>query len=70
MLVNDTRIPRRDPNRQDGPMSSDVAVVLLFALAGFLLGGAFSTWKNTRPLAIGLGICAVMATIGAIAWLL
>ncbi|WP_169331660.1 hypothetical protein [Nocardia paucivorans] len=51
-------------------MSSDVAVVLLFALAGFLLGGAFSTWKNTRPLAIGLGICAVMATIGAIAWLL
>lgn len=46
-------------------MSSDVTVVLLFTLAGFLLGGAIATWKNARPLAIGLGVCAVMAAIGA-----
>ncbi|WP_169332370.1 hypothetical protein [Nocardia brevicatena] len=51
-------------------MSSDVTVVLLVALTGFLLGGAFTTWKNVRPLAIGLGVCAVLAAIGAIVWLL
>ncbi|GAB4589603.1 hypothetical protein [Nocardia sp. NPDC127526] len=50
-------------------MSSDVIVVLLLALAGFLLGGAYSLWKSTRPLAIGIGVCGVLALAGAILYL-
>ncbi|BDT89621.1 hypothetical protein [Nocardia cyriacigeorgica] len=51
-------------------MSSDVAVVFLFALAGFLIGGAYTTWKTARPLAIALGVCAVLAAVGAVVWLI
>ncbi|WP_169814374.1 MULTISPECIES: hypothetical protein [Nocardia] len=51
-------------------MSNSVIVVFLFALAGFLLGGAYSTWKNTRWLAIALGICGVLAAGGAVAWMI
>lgn len=43
--------------------------VLLFALAGFLLGGAYTTWKNNRPVAIGLIVAAVLAGLGAALWL-
>ena len=42
----------------------------LLALAGFLLGGVVSTWRNSRPLALALGICAVLAGAGGVAWLL
>jgi hypothetical protein len=52
-----------------GGMSSNVGVIILLALAGFLIGGAYSTWKTLRPLSIALGACAVLATAGAIAWL-
>ncbi|GAB2701428.1 hypothetical protein GCM10027089_24350 [Nocardia thraciensis] len=55
--------------RQDGCVSNSVIVVFLFALAGFLLGGAYSTWTNTRWLAIALGICGVLAAGGAVAWM-
>lgn len=51
-------------------VSTDVAVVLLFTLAGFLIGGAYTTWKTTRPLSISLGVCAVLAAAGAVLWLL
>ncbi|GGL27791.1 hypothetical protein [Nocardia jinanensis] len=51
-------------------MSTDVAVVLLFTLAGFLIGGAYTLWKTARPVSIGLGICAVLAAAGAVLWLL
>ncbi|MEU1985017.1 hypothetical protein [Nocardia sp. NPDC019395] len=51
-------------------MSTDLAAVLLFTLAGFLIGGAYTTWKNSRPLAISLGVCAVLAAAGAVLWLL
>ncbi|MFI1915440.1 hypothetical protein [Nocardia sp. NPDC020380] len=47
----------------------DLAPVLLLALAGFLFGGAYSMWKTTRPAAIGLGVCGVLAIAGAILWL-
>lgn len=53
-----------------GRVSSDVAVVLLFALAGFLLGGVYTTWKTARPLSIALAVCAVLAVVGAVAWLI
>ncbi|MFD0365348.1 hypothetical protein ACFQZZ_28265 [Nocardia sp. GCM10030253] len=43
--------------------------ILLLALAGFLLGGAYSTWKTVRPLSIALAVCAVLAAAGAIAWM-
>ncbi|WP_328406912.1 hypothetical protein [Nocardia sp. NBC_00403] len=43
--------------------------ILLLALAGFLLGGAYSTWKTLRPLSIALGVCAALAAAGAIAWM-
>ncbi|WP_378743410.1 hypothetical protein [Nocardia brasiliensis] len=49
-------------------MSTDVSVILLFALAGFLLGGAYSTWKTARKLAIALAVLAVLAAVGGIAW--
>jgi len=49
---------------------SDVAVVLLFALAGFLLGGVYTTWKTSRPLSVALAVCAVLAVAGAVVWLL
>ncbi|WP_406267438.1 hypothetical protein OH799_22325 [Nocardia sp. NBC_00881] len=49
-------------------VSTDVAVIILFALAGFLLGGAYTTWKAARPLSITLAVCAVLAAAGAVAW--
>lgn len=50
-------------------MSKEVAVILLVALAGFLLGGVYTTWKTARVAAIVLLVAAVMAVGGAIAWL-
>ncbi|MFG1790261.1 hypothetical protein [Nocardia altamirensis] len=49
-------------------MPTDVTVILLFALAGFLLGGAYTTWKTARPLSIGLAVCAALAIAGGAAW--
>ncbi|MFD6456372.1 hypothetical protein ACFWF3_36920, partial [Nocardia sp. NPDC060220] len=57
-------IPCNRPGKME-PMLS----VLLFALAGFLLGGAYTTWKNNRPVAIGLIVAAVLAGLGAALWL-
>ncbi|MGH3811959.1 MAG: hypothetical protein ACRDUV_05815 [Pseudonocardiaceae bacterium] len=42
----------------------------LLALAGFLVGGVLSTWRSSRPLALALGVGAVLATAGGVAWLL
>lgn len=50
-------------------MSTSTAVILLFALTGFLIGGAISTWKNNRQLSIALIVAAVMAALGAVLWL-
>ena len=41
----------------------------LLALAGFLLGGVVSTWRTSRPLAVALWFCAVLAGVGGVAWL-
>ncbi|WP_454196309.1 hypothetical protein [Nocardia sp. Marseille-Q1738] len=49
-------------------VSSDVTVIVLFALAGFLAGGAYTTWKTARPLSIALAVCAALAAGGALAW--
>ncbi len=50
-------------------MSKEVAVILLIALAGFLLGGVYTAWKTARVAAIVLLVAAVLAAGGAIAWL-
>lgn len=44
--------------------------VALLALAGFLLGGVASLWRTSRPAAVILGLGAVLAGAGGVAWLL
>lgn len=46
----------------------DVVPVLLLALAGFLAGGAVTSWKNSRLLAGLLVLAAALALAGGIAW--
>ncbi len=53
---------------QDGRVSNSVIVVLLLAVAGFLVGGAFTMWKNSRVLSVMLGVCAVLAVVGVVTW--
>ncbi|WP_433274992.1 hypothetical protein ACQPZF_32755 [Actinosynnema sp. CS-041913] len=42
----------------------------LLALAGFLIGGVYSTWKTARGMAVVLGVLALIAVGGAVVWLL
>ncbi|WP_208026134.1 hypothetical protein [Amycolatopsis acidicola] len=49
-------------------MSKEVVGVLLLALAGFLVGGVYTTWKTAKLLAGLLLIAALLAIGGAIAW--
>ncbi|MQY23789.1 hypothetical protein [Nocardia macrotermitis] len=50
-------------------MSHSLIVVVLLALAGFLIGGAFTTWRNGgRFVGAILGVCAVLAVVGAVLW--
>jgi hypothetical protein len=51
-------------------VSKNVAVILLVALAGFLIGGVYTTWNTARVPAIVLLVAAVLAAGGALAWLL
>ena len=50
-------------------MSKEVVVIGLLALAGFLLGGVYSTYRTARGLAILLGAAAAIAVVGAILWM-
>ncbi|MFD9891866.1 hypothetical protein ACFWY9_21200 [Amycolatopsis sp. NPDC059027] len=50
-------------------MSKEIVAVLLLALGGFLIGGVYSTWKNAKFLAGVLGVAALLAIGGAVAWL-
>lgn len=51
-------------------MSKEIVGILLLALAGFLIGGVYSVWKTTKVMAVVLGIAALLAIAGAIAWYL
>lgn len=42
--------------------------ILLLALAGFLIGGVYATWKSVKLMAMVLGLAALVAVGGAIAW--
>lgn len=49
-------------------VSKDVVLVLLLAVAGFLVGGVYTTWKTAKVMAGVLGLAALLAIGGAIAW--
>ena len=42
--------------------------ILLLALAGFLIGGVYATWKSVKLMAIVLGLAALVAAGAAVAW--
>jgi hypothetical protein len=50
-------------------VSKEIVAVLLLALAGFLIGGVYSTWKTMKVMAIVLAVAAAIAVGGAVAWL-
>jgi hypothetical protein len=50
-------------------VSKEVVVIGLLAVAGFLAGGVYSTYKTAKGLAILLGVAAAVAVGGAIVWL-
>ena len=50
-------------------MSKEVIVIGLIAVAGFLAGGVYSTYKTAKGLAILLGACAAVAVGAAIVWM-
>ncbi|HEY0806208.1 MAG TPA: hypothetical protein VGD84_14130 [Pseudonocardiaceae bacterium] len=49
-------------------MTKDVALIGLLALAGFLVGGVYTTWKTAKVMATVLALAAALAVGGAIAW--
>jgi hypothetical protein len=49
-------------------VTKDVALIGLLAVAGFLIGGVYTTWKTAKLMATLLGVAAVLALGGAIAW--
>ncbi|HKS49028.1 MAG TPA: hypothetical protein VJT49_28750 [Amycolatopsis sp.] len=49
-------------------MSKETIGILLVALAGFLIGGVYSTWKTAKLMAAVLGVAALLAIGGAVAW--
>jgi len=50
-------------------MSKEIVVIGLIALAGFLVGGVYSTWKTAKVMAIVLLVLALFAVGGAVAWM-
>lgn len=50
-------------------MSKEVVVIGLIAVAGFLIGGVYSTYRTAKGLAIILGFCAAVAVGGAVVWM-
>lgn len=49
-------------------MDSATVGILLIALAGFLIGGVYSTWKTAKALAMLLAAGVVLSIGGAVAW--
>ncbi|GAA3743415.1 hypothetical protein [Salinactinospora qingdaonensis] len=42
-------------------MTQPMWALLLIALSGLLLGGAITTWRASKLLAVALGACAALA---------
>ncbi len=51
-------------------MPKEIAVIGLVVLAGFLAGGVYAAWKTAKVFAVLLGLLAVLAIGGAVAWML
>jgi hypothetical protein len=51
-------------------LSKDIALVGLLAVAGFLIGGVYTTWKTNRVMSVVLAAAAALAAGGALAWYL
>jgi hypothetical protein len=51
-------------------MTKDVALIGLLAVAGFLIGGVYTTYKTAKVMAGVLAFAALLAVGGAIAWYL
>lgn len=51
-------------------MPKEVVVIGLLALAGFLAGGVYATWKTAKFMAIILLVLIVLAVGGAVLWLI
>ncbi|WP_200834555.1 hypothetical protein [Amycolatopsis alkalitolerans] len=49
-------------------MSKELVGILLLALAGFLAGGVYSTYKTAKIIAGFLLIAALLAVGGAVLW--
>jgi hypothetical protein len=47
----------------------EVVVIGLFILAGLLVGGVYTAWKTAKVFALLLGVLAVLALGGAVAWM-
>ncbi|MFL6125275.1 hypothetical protein [Actinophytocola sp.] len=50
-------------------MSKEVIVIVLLAVAGFLAGGVYSTYRTAKVLSAILGVCALVAVGAAVAWM-
>jgi hypothetical protein len=50
-------------------MSKEVIVIILLAVAGFLVGGVYSTYKTAKVLAVILALAAAVAVGGAVVWM-
>jgi hypothetical protein len=50
-------------------VSKEIVGLLLLALAGILVGGAYSMWKTARKMATVVGIASLLAIGAAVAWL-
>jgi hypothetical protein len=51
-------------------MSKEVVVIALIAVAGFLMGGVYSTYRTAKVLAAVLALCAAVAVGGAVVWMM
>jgi hypothetical protein len=50
-------------------MSKEVVVIGLLAIAGFLVGGVYSTYKTAKVMAVILALAAAVAVGGAVVWM-
>ena len=48
----------------------EVLPILWLGLAGFLSGGVYVTWRNSRALSVVLAVLALLALAGGVTWLL
>lgn len=50
--------------------SGSIAPLLLFALAGFLIGGVAAFWNKNRVVGVLFVVLAAMAAAGGVLWLI